>query len=189
MKNALTAIIAISLISCGTSEKEAPKEEATAAITESAAPAVATVTNLSGYTPVYSASFSIGDVKNAETVLALYKIWDGGDLESSKSIFADSVSFYLADGSMVAGRRDTAVASMQAYRNGFSEVKNEVHAVFPVKSADKNENWVCIWATEYSTDKKGKKDSTQLQETWRFDNDGKINLVYQFAAKAPKPKK
>jgi ketosteroid isomerase-like protein len=191
MTKSFMAIIAITLISCGTSEKkEAPKEEtATATAPAESAPAVATVTNTSGYTPVYSGSFSIGDVKNAETVLALYKSWDSGNLDPLKGSFSDSVTFYLADGSMVAGRRDSAIASMQAYRNGFSEVKNKVHAVFPVKSADKNENWVCIWATEYMTNKKGKKDSSQLQETWRFDNDGKVNLLYQFAAKAPKPKK
>jgi len=192
MTKTFMTFIAITLVSCGTAEKkEAPKEEAaaTTTTTEAATPAVATVTNLSGYTPMYSASFSIGDVKNAETVLALYKSWDSGNLDPLKGSFSDSVTFYLSDGSIVAGRRDSAIASMQAYRNGFSEVKNTVHAVFPVKSADKNENWVCIWATEYMTNKKGKKDSTQLQETWRFDNDGKVNLLYQFSAKAPKPKK
>ena len=184
------AIIAVTLISCGTAEKEAPKEEAAAATTPAeAAPAVATVTNLSGYTPDYSASFSIGDVKNAETVLALYKSWDSGNLDPMKGSFSDSVEFYGSDGNIVAARRDSAMAMMQALRNKYSEVKNTVHAVFPVKSADKNENFVCIWATEYFTDKKGKKDSTQLQETWRFDKDGKVNWVLQYSAKPPKPKK
>jgi len=191
MTKTFMAFIAITLVSCGTAEKkEAPKEEAaaTTTTTEAAAPAVATVTNTSGYKAEYS-SFSIGDVKNAETVLALYKSWDSGNLDPLKSAFADSVSFYLSDGSIVAGRRDSAMATMQAYRNKYSEVKNTVHAVFPVKAVDKNENFVCIWATEYMTDKKGKKDSSQLQETWRFDKDGKVNLLYQFSAKAPKPKK
>src|SRR4030095_13647468 len=119
MTKTFMAIIAVSLVSCGTAEKEAPKEEAAAATTTTeAAPAVATVTNLSGYTPAYSASFSIGDVKNAETVLALYKSWDSETLDPLKGSFSDSVTFYLADGSMIAGRRDTAIASMQAYRNG-----------------------------------------------------------------------
>jgi len=153
------AIIAITLISCGTSEKkEAPKEEvAPVTTTTEAAPAVATVTNMSGYKADYSASFSIGDVKNAETVLALYKSWDSGDLDPMKDSFSDSVEFYASDGNIVAGRRDSAFAAMKALRNKYSEVKNAVHAVFPVKSADKNENFVCIWATEYFTDKKGKK--------------------------------
>jgi hypothetical protein len=191
MTKTFMAIIAITLFSCGTAEKkDAPKEEATAATatTEPAAPAVATVTNNSGYTAEYS-SFSIGDVKNAETVLALYKSWDSGNLDPLKGAFADSVSFYLSDGSIVAGKRDSAMATMQAYRNGFTEVKNTIHAVFPVKSVDKNENFVCIWATEYFTDKKGKKDSSQLQETWRFDKDGKVDWLLQYASKPPKPKK
>src|SRR5262245_30918205 len=131
MTKTFMAIIAVTLISCGTSEKkEAPKEEATAATTApEAAPAVATVTDLSGYTPAYSASFSIGDVKNAESVLALYKSWDSGNLDPLKSSFSDSVAFFLSSGDMIAGKRDSAIAIMQGFRNNYSEVKNKVHAV------------------------------------------------------------
>jgi len=70
MTKSFMAIIAITLISCGTSEKkEAPKEEtATATAPAESAPAVATVTNTSGYTPVYSGSFSIGDVNRARSL-------------------------------------------------------------------------------------------------------------------------
>ena len=190
MTKIFMAIIAIALVSCSTAEKETPKEEATAgtSVTETS-PSVATVTSLSGYKPDYSASFAIGDVKNAETVLALYKSWDSGNLDPLKGSFSDSVEFYGSDGNIVTGRRDSALAQMQAFRNNFSEVKNTVHAVFPVKSVDKNENFVCIWSTEYFTDKKGKKDSIQLQETWRFDKDGKVNWVLQYSSKPPKPKK
>ena len=63
-----------------------------------------------------------------------------------------------------------------------------MHAIFPVKSTDKNEDWVCIWGTEVNTDKKGKTDSVHLQETWRFNKDGKIDLLYQHSRVA-KPQK
>ena len=58
-----------------------------------------------------------------------------------------------------------------------------------IESIDKNENWVCVWGMETDTDKKGKVDSSYLQETWRFNKDGKADLFYQFRAAATPPKK
>jgi hypothetical protein len=121
----------------------------------------------------------MGDPKQAEMILSLWKDWDNGDLSVSKAQFADTVHFYTGDGSTTEGPKDSAVASMQQYRNMFSSVKSTIHAIFPVKSTDKNENWVCVWGSEVHTDKAGKKDSLYLQETWRFTRDGKIDLLYQ----------
>jgi hypothetical protein len=173
------------LVSFHAIQQEVPKEEPAE---KAAAPTAVTISNMSGYTPTYSASFAMGDAGNAETVLALYKSWDNGNLEPQKNSFADSVNFYFSDGRVIGARRDSAIATMQAHRNMFSAVKNTVNAIFPAKSVDKNVNFVCIWATEYTTDKKGKKDSIDLQETWGFDKDGKVNLVYQYS-KAMKPPK
>jgi len=181
-KSFMTAI-AICLFACNTAEKEIPKEETSEKV---AAPP--SITNMSGYTPSYSASFAMGDARHAETVLAIYKSWDSGNLETQNSSFADSIELYLSDGTVIAGRRDSAMATIQKFRNMFSSVKSTVHAIFPVKSTDKNEDFVCIWATEVNINQKGKKDSVDLQETWRLDKDGKINLVYQYA-KAIKPPK
>lgn len=184
MQKIFIAALAVVIYACNTAEKEAPKEGA-----QETAAAPAAIANFSGYTPTYSSSFEMGNPKNAESILAIYKDWDTGNLDPSKAAFADSVSFFTSDGSMILGKRDTAVAAMQSYRNTFSSVKNTVHAVFPVRSTDKNEDWVCIWATEVYTDKKGKTDSTQLQETWRFNKEGKIDLFYQYARSPLPPKK
>ena len=185
MQKIFIAALAVIVYACNTAEKETPKEEAKET---ASAPAPVAISNMSGYTATYSASFEMGDAKNAETILALYKDWDNGDLQPSKGAFADSVSFFFNDGSMIAGKRDSAVATMQNFRKTFSAIKNTVHAIFPIKSTDKNENWVCIWATEVSTNQKGKTDSIRLQETWRFDKEGKVNLVYQYAQVAAPPK-
>lgn len=131
----------------------------------------------------------LGDPKNAEAVLALYKYWDDGNLGPSKVLFADSIEFYFSDGSEVKGSRDSAIATTQNFRNTFSAIKSTVHGIMPVKSIDKNENWVCIWATEVNTTKAGKTDSMHLQETWRFNKDGKIDLLYQYSSVAAPPKK
>ena len=57
------------------------------------------------------------------------------------------------------------------------------------KSVDKNEHWALIWGKEVDTDKKGKVDSSYLQETWRFNNDGKDDLMFQYRQAATPPKK
>jgi hypothetical protein len=122
----------------------------------------------------------MGDAKNAEALLAVWKSWDDGNLQTSRKLFADTAHFYMRDGSEMHGPADSTMAGAQAFRNMFTSVKSTVHAYMPLKSTDKGDNWVCIWGTEVSTDKQGKTDSIGLQETWRFNKDGKIDLLYQF---------
>jgi hypothetical protein len=71
----------------------------------------------------------------------------------------------------------------------YAKVQSSVAVFIPLKATDKNENWVTIWGKEVNTDKKGKMDSTELQETWRLNSNGKIDLLYQYAAAAAPPKK
>ncbi|SRR5258706_4790711 len=170
MQKTLIAVLLILLISCNSDEKKEAETK----------PAGAEPTTTLPYTATYSSKFEMGDNKNAEMILAAWKSWDDGDLQTSRKLFADTMHFYLRDGSEMHGRTDSTLKGAQDFRNTFSAVKSTVHAYFPIKSTDKNENWVCIWGTEVSTDKKGKVDSIGLQETWRFDKNGKVDLLYQF---------
>jgi len=183
MKKVFIASVVVLLYACNSDEKSVAETE-----TNPVVPVQAVISNMSGYEATYSKSFEMGDPKNAEAVLALWKDWDNGNLETSKAFFADSVSILTSDGSVIAGTRDTVMANMQGYRDNFSAIKSSVTAIFPIKSTDKNEHWVCIWGTETNTDKKGKTDSVFLQETWRFNNNGKIDLLLQ-QARVLKPAK
>jgi hypothetical protein len=169
MQKILFAAIALMLFSCHSEEKKADNKETK---TEAG-------TTLP-YTATYSSRFEMGDSKNAEAILSAWKAWEDGNLQPSRKFFADTMHFYLRDGSLMEGKTDSVMAGAQSYRNMFSTMKNTVHAYMPLKSTDKNNNWVCIWGTEVSTDKQGKVDSVGLQETWRFNKDGKIDLLYQF---------
>jgi len=137
---------------------------------------------------VYSSNFTMGDPKNAESILTLWKDWDNGDLSAHKDVFADSVELYFADGSMMHSSRDSVLAGAQAYRNSFASSVSQVHAVMAVKSVDKDENWALIWGMEKETDKTGKVDSFKLQGTCTFNKDGKANLRYQFKSAMSAPK-
>jgi len=141
------------------------------------------------YTAGYSSKFEIGDAKNAQLILDLWKDWENGDLSKSKDKFADTVNLYLADGSHMWGSRDSVIAMSQKFRSAFASAKNRVDAFVPLKSADKNESWVAVWGMETDTDKKGKVDSTNLHEVWRINKDGKADLLYQFASRTTPPKK
>ncbi|MBL7745550.1 MAG: hypothetical protein JNN00_18915 [Chitinophagaceae bacterium] len=182
MQKILITALAVILFSCHAEDKK-EADTKSASKTEPAA-------NLP-YTATYSSKFEMGDPKHVETIMKLWKSWDDGDLSKDSSLFADTIYIYTRDGSKSEGPRDSVNAGAQAYRNMFSSVKSTMHAIFPVKSTDKNENWVCVWGTEVSIDKQGKKDSVSLQETWRFNKAGKVDLLYQHGmplmpASAPK---
>ena len=134
----------------------------------------------------YSSKFAVDDPKNAETLLALWKDWDNGDLLAHKDYFADSVRMYFFDGSSAVGPRDSVLGGAQAYRSTLAKSEARVDAIMATKSIDRNEHWALIWGMEKDTDKKGKVDSFQLQETWRFSSAGKAELMYQFRAKPTK---
>jgi hypothetical protein len=172
MQKILIALGAFALFSCNADEKKAPdaKEETKVASASSSLP----------YTATYSSQFEIGDAKNVEMIMNVWKAWDDGNLQASRKYFADTMHFYFRDGNKMAGPTDSTLAGGQMVRNLFTAVKSTIQAIVPLKSTDKNENWVCVWGTEVSTDKQGKTDSVDLQETWRLNKDGKVDLLYQY---------
>lgn len=141
------------------------------------------------YATDYSSKFEIGDQKNVHTIFALYKDWDNNTLDNSKDKFADSVSLMFGSGDVMIGKRDSILAGSKAFRNSLGTVTSKVHAVVPLKSIDKNEDWVLVWFKEYTTDASGKKDSTEFQETWRLNKDGQADLLYQYKQNKPAPAK
>lgn len=171
--------ITIALIACNSDKK-----------TETAATTTETPVEKPNYayTAEYSSSFEMGKPKYSETVLKLWKDYDNGDFSSSLNLFADSVEMYFRDGSSMHNVRDSIVGGAQAFRNSFSKVESRVSAFFPVRATNKNEDWVCVWGTEISTTKQGKVDSVYLQEIWRFNKDGKVDFMSQYAQVA-KPMK
>lgn len=140
----------------------------------------------SPYAIGYSSDFAMDDNKNAEALLTLWKDWDNGDLTAHKDLFADSVEMHFADGSMMHSSRDSIIAAAQSFRSTFASAVSSVDAILPTKSVDKDEHWALIWGKEIDTDKKGKVDSFNLQETWRFNKDGKADLMLQYKQVLPK---
>jgi len=140
------------------------------------------------YDITYSSKFEMADPKFGQTILQIWKDWDNGNLSNGKESFADSVEMHFSDGSMIHSVRDSVLAAGQYYRDLFTSAVSQVNALTSLRSTDKNENWALVWGKETDIDKMGKVDSFYLQETWRFNKDGKVDLLYQFKAAAAPPK-
>ena len=134
------------------------------------------------YKANYSSHFVMSDPAHAKKVMELWKDYDGNMLDKHADYFADSLVIELPDGSRFVGK-EAAMKSIKEYRSGFNKVESTVDAWISTKSVDKNEEWVCIWGVETSTDAAGKETKTRLHEIWRLNKDGKVDYMAQFAAK------
>jgi hypothetical protein len=188
MQTKIIALITVSaLLSCTSNEKSTPASDATAAAASSESSMKAA--NTSGYAIEYDTKWSVDNAANAEKVLAMYKDWDNNNLANVNQHMADSIFMVTWDGSVMQGTRDEVMKTMTEFRSNFTSVKSVIHGLIGTKALDKNEDWVLIYAKEYHTDKAGKSDSTELQEAWCFNKDGKLIRMYQYGQMNPPPAK
>jgi len=183
MKKLFFIVAAATIAACNSNNQSGSTESTMSSSTDSSSQKIN-----SPYPVQYSSDFAMDNPKNAETVLALWKAWDNGDLLSGKDMFADTVELHFANGAILRASRDSALATAQNARKSVGTAVSTVDAIIPVKSKDKNQDWALIWGKEVDTDNSGKVDSFYLQETWRFNKDGKADVLYQYRAAANPPK-
>ena len=144
------------------------------------------------YTAAYSSDFSIGDANHAKMVLDLFKMWEENKVDDMKTLLADSVSIEFPDGYKFADNTaDSMINFAKQFRKQIKSIKVEVDGWMPVKSNDKNDDYVLIWSREYTTDMSGKADSSRLHAYFLIKNN-KIRSWSEFSQKlalAPPPKK
>src|SRR5450631_1598150 len=126
----------------------------------------ATMDNMSyPYTANYSSDFKIGNPAHAKMILELWKDWDENAFDRH-NYFADTVVMFFPDGSTIKGK-DSCLAGAKRYRGSMSSATSSLNAWIPLKSMDKNENWVALWGTETDTYPDGKTNKRDLHEIWR----------------------
>jgi ketosteroid isomerase-like protein len=135
----------------------------------------------SGYTAGYSSSFAIADPSYSEKILSLWKDFENNTLDNHGDLFADTVTMMLGNGAMIKGKAENRKSAME-YRNSVKNYKATLDAWMSVKSTDRNENVVCVWGNVAYIDKDGKPVKSRLQEVWKFNKDGKIDLMLQYIA-------
>lgn len=130
------------------------------------------------YTAGYSSNFVMGNPAHARMVLDLWKDWDDNAFDRH-DYFADTLVMYLPDGTVVKGK-DANLEGAKKYRGGMTSAKSTIDAWIPLRSVDRKEDWVAIWGTETDTWPDGKTETRNIQEVWRINKDGKIDLMRQF---------
>jgi hypothetical protein len=130
------------------------------------------------YTAGYSSNFVMGNPAHARMVLDLWKDWDDNAFDRH-DYFADTVVMYLPDGSVVKGKAAN-LEGAKKYRGSMTSAKSTIDAWIPLRSVDKKEDWVALWGTETDTWPDGKTETRNIQEVWRINRDGKVDLMRQF---------
>jgi hypothetical protein len=136
------------------------------------------------YKAEYSSNFSIGNPKHSKMILELWKDWDDNAFDRH-DYFADTVVMFFPDGSMIKGK-DSAMAGARRYRGSMQSATSVIQAFIPLRSNDRNEDWVAVWGTETDTFADGKTQTRDLQEIWRINKDGKVAFMKQFSSEPPK---
>jgi hypothetical protein len=162
------------LVACEDKKKETGEKEASS------------VTVKMPYAPIYSASFGLGNPDYATMIVqGSWKDWETNSLDNMKSWIADTIVAFHSDNKVAKGA-DSLIANWKRGRAKYTSVIDSIHAVIPVYSSDKKENWVLVWASEINTDTKGKTDTVELMETWRINKDGKADMLLQYDRHARK---
>lgn len=133
------------------------------------------------YTADYSSDFKIGNPANSKMILELWKDFDDNAFDRH-DYFADTAVMFFPDGSMVRGK-DSIMSAAKRFRGGLTSSTSTLDAWVPLKSVDRNENWVAVWGTETDTAPDGTTNKTDLHEIWRINKDGKVDFMKQFASK------
>jgi hypothetical protein len=134
----------------------------------------------SGYTATYSSKFTIASPAYSDKVLTLWKDFENNTLDLHADMLADTVMMSPANGGMIKGKAEN-LKSVKEYRGSLQNYKVTLDAWLSLKSTDKNENVVCIWAREEYTDKTGKQVKQRTHEVWIFNKEGKVGFILQFA--------
>jgi len=128
----------------------------------------------------YSSSFEMGNPEYAAMIVqGSWKDWQDNKLDNMKNWMADTVMALQSDNQMIKGL-DSMMATWKRDRAAYSSVVDSIDAAMAVYSTDKKENWVLVWAQEFSAKADGTKDTTAVQETWRINKAGKADFLLQY---------
>lgn len=137
------------------------------------------------YTATYTADWEIGgDPSLILKVMQLYKAIEDNQIDSIRSLLADTVYYRTYDNRVISGTPDDFIQLLKQHRNRYADYKEELLTYVALHSKEKNADWVPVWIVERVTRKDGKKDSTTYQESFRFTN-GKISNAEGYSRYMP----
>jgi len=129
------------------------------------------------YKPSYADNFKIGDAKNSLLVEQMHKAIIAKNFDEAATFLADTVVFYLGDGSTLTGK--PAVLDLMKKQYSQINIKNyDVQVSIPVVS-ESGEEWVLLWDKADVETPDGKSVKGYWMEGFQFKN-GKVVAMNQF---------
>jgi hypothetical protein len=116
-----------------------------------------------------------------QKVLTVWKMFETGNIDSMKQYYADTVIYDPAKGQRFYGKVADLLSFAKKDIDGLDSLRFDLSSWQGVHVADKNEDWVYIWAAERRYPKKGNADTTLIHEQWKIEN-RKIVYFNQYTA-------
>ena len=132
----------------------------------------------------YSGSFEKGDWSNYEVCRQFMDALEAGDTDKIATLFADSVSVYLADGSVFDSTKDSIMSVVAGYIDMAQDLRVIHHAGISSRSTDMKQDWALAWITETYTTPAGVEERIVYQENYLIENK-KIRSLRQYALQLP----
>jgi hypothetical protein len=137
------------------------------------------------YRANYSSKIDLGDQRHASLVMSFWKDWDNNTLDKSAIMMSDSIMVLTASGQVLSGK-ENVTKTRQALRSEITSVWSTVDVWVPFFITDKNESWVALWGSQNRVMKDGSKNVVLINEIWRVNKRGKVDMIRQYMGAAPK---
>ncbi|MFI5153431.1 MAG: hypothetical protein ACHQET_08870 [Chitinophagales bacterium] len=135
------------------------------------------------YKASYSSDFTVpGRADYAHLTLKVWKFFENLQIDSLDPYFADSVVYQDATGMNFHGPKQKLFEFAKKDVESLDSLRFDINAWQSIHVNDKNDDWVDIWAVERVYPKKGKADTSWVQENWQIKN-GKVVYFNQFKAR------
>jgi hypothetical protein len=175
MKSIFRMAIAIGLISFMASCNSGPEKEPEAATTDTVAEVKQEAVKFL-YPSTYPGAWKIGDPQKIVKVQELYKVLlSDSNYESTLPYYADSITNMTFDNRRVKMSSADFIEAVKKFRKGFKTLDEEFRSYVSLRNEEQNSDMVFIWVKEKGIRHNGKVDSSAYQETWRFNEQGKID--------------
>ena len=125
------------------------------------------------YTPSYSNKWAIDDSTKSNVIMKFLDRWEHNNIDSS--FFSNWVYYkYTWE------KNASMLSKLKQERDKFAQWKIVVSSIAPLKSTDRNENWVAVYGSVNKKDFKGNASVTNFTQWYKVDKDLKISFLKEF---------
>ncbi len=175
MKSLFSMALAIGLISFMASCNSGPEKEPYTTTTDTVAEVKQDAVQYL-YPATLPGEWKIGDPQKIVKVQELYKVLlSDSNYESTLPYYADSITNMTFDNRKVKLSKADFIEAVKTFRKGFKTLDEEFRSYVSLRNDAQNADMVLIWVKEKGVRQNGKVDSSAYQETWRFNDQGKID--------------